>query len=188
MNSHFQDFETTNNVTEDSDEFINWYKVKMRDINQLMGELVKESKYKHSSKFYEEFINIKSDEWIQLKKELDKIRSLHDEEYSKIQIDDINYPIRKSSDSLGSIRYFSTNPEQKEPNKYESKHEYGVLKRNPQTSSTPSFKPNPQNFHRQVGSFSSNGESIPMSDTIVTRRYYPPIPGRGDSFLRKKIS
>ena len=61
---------------------------------------------------------------------------------------------------------FSTNPDPKGQNKYESKHEYGVLKRNPQASSTPSFKPLPQNLHGQIGSFSSNGESFPIGETI----------------------
>ena len=67
VNSHFQDFNTTNNVTEDNDEFISWYKVKIRDINQLIEELIKESKNKNISKYFEDFINSKSDEWINLK-------------------------------------------------------------------------------------------------------------------------
>ena len=62
VNSHFQDFNTTNNVTEDNDEFISWYKVKIRDINQLIEELIKESKNKNISKYFEDFINSKSDE------------------------------------------------------------------------------------------------------------------------------
>jgi len=69
-----------------------------------------------------------------------------------------------SPETNRSAKYFSTNEE------YDSKpknlvHEYGVLKRAPNSGSTPSFKPYQTSSQKQISMFSSN-ENLPSNDTM----------------------
>lgn len=91
-----------------------------------------------------------------LKKELDKLRDMHYQE--------VNSRLNMSPESMRSGKYFTTNSET--DNNQKLAHEYGVLKRTPNTGSTPSFKPYPNSSKKQMSMFSTIEEKSPENDTM----------------------
>lgn len=160
LSSKYQSSETYE-VYSENDDFIDWYKSKMKDITYLMDLLVKESKVNQNDKALNSFIQNKSEECIMLKHELDKLRNHHDDMFQQHTHYEVSYPLRRSSESMGSAKYFSTNTEynSKDP---KNKHQNGVLKRPNQMSSTPSFKPG-ENFSQYP---KAHIEAPPRDDTI----------------------
>ena len=101
-----------------------------------------------------------------LKKELDKLKHLYDEGPQKSPTNGGHYQFSMSPDSVESAQYFTRNSEGKDQVNKNLVHEYGVLKRNSNTGSTPSFKPHPTSSQKQMSIFSSMHENLPANDTM----------------------
>lgn len=153
-------------MSNDENEFNDWYKSKMHEITLIMDDLIKETKVSSYNNTIEPFIKDKSEECIMLKKELDKLKNLYEEGIEKSPKQEANYQFSMSPDSIGSAKYFTTNSEGKEQLNKNLVHEYGVLKRNSNTGSTPSFKPHPTSSQKQMSIFSSMHENLPANDTM----------------------
>ena len=105
-----------------------------------------------------------------LKHELDKLRKQHDEKFEHFTHHQVNYPLRRSSESVVSGKYFTTNTEYKSRDP-QLRHYDGVLKRTENMNSTPSFKPEQQFNFKPEKQFHYNQQSpaeneMKQDDTI----------------------